>query len=360
MAAGVIFLGMPFVASMLALSLASAINTGPVTVTASDERVCVTERQPAYLNVDFLVHNPTARETSISEVRASVFDAAGKLIERRLVWQGATDWLGLGPGAKVPANADALIYNPLFFTSAIFGTRLTYEFDITGQDQSAVVRVVPTFCRTRAELMLPIKGRVAVLDGHDALSHHRRFNFLASWAKDEGMTNNVQRFALDLVVVDQGGKRFRDGGTRNEDFFGWGQPVRAPAAGLVVASHDGQVDNDVIGEENRWHGKTWESSSGNYVIIRHNAHEFSVIDHMRQGSLRVHKGEIVQTGEVIGEVGNSGSSLMPHVHYELQDGAGLQAVHGRPAYFRHFRFISGERVPPHGAVLDSGDIVIAD
>nr|WP_277622835.1 M23 family metallopeptidase [Sphingomonas telluris] len=174
------------------------------------------------------------------------------------------------------------------------------------------------------------------------------------------MTDNVQRFALDLVVVDEAGLRFRGSGSRNEDFHGWERPVVAPGDGIVVAAHDGQPDNDKIGAENNWHGRTWESSAGNYVAIRHNDHEVSVLDHMRQGSVKVQVGDKVRSGQVVGLIGNSGSSLMPHLHYELQDHAGVNDAHGLPAYFRNLRLVSGQIAGAHGAVLDSGDIVIAE
>ena len=352
---------LPFLVAGTALNvIPSGASSAQVSVAAAPQRVCVTEREPAYLNVDFVVHNPSDKEVAVSEIRASVLGSSDEPIEKRVVWQGSIDLLGLGDGAKVPPRADGLIFNPLHFSSAAVGRTVSYEFDITGQTRPAVVAIVPQLCRTNAELILPLKGRVAVLDGHDLLSHHRRFNYLASWAQKEGMSDNVQRFALDLVVVNPAGQRFRGKGERNEDFYGWGQPVRAPGSGVIVASHDGQPDNDAIGTENRWKGRTWESSGGNYVVIRHNAGEFSVIDHMKQNSLKVRTGDVVRTGQIVGQVGNSGSSLMPHVHYELQDGAGIKGVHGIPAYFRHVRLISHERVASRGIVLDSGDIVLAE
>jgi hypothetical protein len=347
---------------LASLAFATQARAGSLApgVTASPGPVCDTERAPRYLNVDFIIHNGTDSAIAISEVRASVLGPMGGPMEQRIVWQGALDLLGLGVGAKVPPHTDGIIYNPLHFSSSAPGRRVLYEFDVNDNTSRAVVTIVPELCRTKANLILPLTGRVAVLDGHDLLSHHRRFNYLASWARKEGMIDNVQRFALDLVVVDSAGRRFRGLGSRNEDFYGWGQPVRAPAAGVVVSAHDGQTDNDQIGSENRWHGKTWESSGGNYVVIRHNPREFSVIDHMRLNSLKVKTGDVVRTGQIVGQVGNSGSSLMPHVHYEMQDGAGVKDVHGVPAYFRGVRLISGEEVPDRGVVLDTGDIVIAN
>lgn len=331
-----------------------------IRVKAASERVCAAERQPSYLNVDFIVENPTDEELALEEIHATVLTESESAIEKRLVWQGALDTLGLGPGAKIAPGSTGLVFNPVHLTSAAPGMTVRYEFGFSGDKSSAAVDVVPQLCRTNASLRLPLSGRVLVLDGHDALSHHRRFNYLAPWARRVGLADNIQRFALDLVIVDETGRHFHGSGARNEDFYGWGKPVRAPASGVVVATHNDQPDNDVVGAENKWTDKSWENASGNYVVIRHNVGEFSVISHLRQDSLKVRRGDRVHAGEIVGEVNNSGSSLMPHVHYQLQDALGVEGVHGIPAYFRDVRLVSGQPVPAHGIVLDTGDIVLSD
>jgi hypothetical protein len=266
--------------------------------------------------------------------------------------------VGLGADAKVAAGRRGLIFNPFHFASVRPGQPIRYEFDFAGRP-TATTTIVPRACVTRARLILPLTGRVGVLDGHDMLSHHRRFDYLPDWARAEGLVDNLERYALDLVVVDEAGRRFRGEGRANADFYGWERPVRAPGAGTVVAMHDGQPDNDRIGSENLWHGRTWESAHGNYVLIDHGGGEFSLIAHMRQGSIRVRSGERVRAGDLIGQVGNSGSSLMPHVHYELQTGAGNGAG-GLPAYFHDLRVLgTGETGGRDGVVVDTGDIVLA-
>jgi hypothetical protein len=352
-------------------SLAALLAAGPaasfaiaadppagLTVAANAGRVCYVDRRPSYLNDDFIVDNRTARNVALNEIRAAVLSRTGEVLERRIVWQQALALVGLGPDHAVAAGQQGLIFNPLHFNTARPGLRIRYEFDFAGEATVAVT-IVPQSCVTRIRLVLPVAGRVGVLDGHDMLSHHRRFDYLAAWARTEGLVDNLQRYAIDLVLVDPAGRRSRGDGSRNTDFFGWEQPVRAPGAGIVVAMHDGQPDNDRIGSENLWHGRTWVSGHGNYVMIDHGRGEFSLVAHMRQGSVRVRPGDRVRTGEIIGGVGNSGSSLMPHVHYELQTTAGNDAG-GLPAYFHDLRVLgTGETGGRAGVAVDSGDIVVA-
>jgi murein DD-endopeptidase MepM/ murein hydrolase activator NlpD len=67
---------------------------------------------------------------------------------------------------------------------------------------------------------------------------------------------------------------------------------------------------------------------------------------------------MVKQGEVIGQVGTSGDSLFPHLHYELRTGPGLKGVEGLPSYFGGFRRALGSKT---GAVergqVDTGHVV---
>ena len=355
--------------SALALGLAILAAAAPVaggadgpaaglSVAANPQRVCLVARAPAYLNLDFIVDNRGGADATLSELRASVLNRAGEVVERRVVWQQSLALVGLGAEPKVAAGHRGLIFNPFHFSSVRPGQPIRYEFDFSGQP-TATVTIVPRTCVTRARLILPLTGRIGILDGHDMLSHHRRLDYLPDWARADGLIDNPERYALDLVVVDPAGRRFHGEGRRNADFYGWERPVRAPGAGIVVAAHDGQPDNDRIGSENLWHGRTWESAHGNYVLIDHGDGEFSLIAHMRQGSIRVRPGQRVRAGDLIGQVGNSGSSLMPHVHYELQTGPGNDA-RGLPAYFHDLTVLgSGETGGRPGLVVDTGDVLVA-
>jgi murein DD-endopeptidase MepM/ murein hydrolase activator NlpD len=65
---------------------------------------------------------------------------------------------------------------------------------------------------------------------------------------------------------------------------------------------------------------------GNVAIIDHGRGESSVLAHLRRGSVRVATGEQIETGDTVGECGNNGESVLPHLHYQLQ----LDARLGRP------------------------------
>lgn len=69
--------------------------------------------------------------------------------------------------------------------------------------------------------------------------------------------------------------------------------------------------------------------------------EFSWFGHLKQASVRVKVGQDVKQGEMIAEMGASGDSLFPHLHYELRNGIGAKEVEGLPSYFSNFRRLLG-------------------
>ena len=210
---------------------------------------------------------------------------------------------------------------------------------------------------TRTDLVLPLRGRLLVFDGHDFYAHHRRWN-LAHPVVGKLFRHNAGRYAYDLSIVDSAGRMYRGNGARNEDWYSWNAPVLAPGAGTVVAAESGEADWEV--------GRTSLADSvvlarplalfGNYVMIDHGNGEFSLLAHMRRGSVTVRKGDRVRQGQPVGRVGFSGSVYTIHTHYQLQRGAEYDAD-GLPSTF--LRATRVGRTGPAAARLrvDSGDVV---
>ena len=61
--------------------------------------------------------------------------------------------------------------------------------------------------------------------------------------------------------------------------------------------------------------------------------------HLQPGSLKVHEGEKVRRGQVLGLVGNSGNSTEPHLHFDLCDANATLACEGLPYAFPSFTVI---------------------
>lgn len=100
--------------------------------------------------------------------------------------------------------------------------------------------------------------------------------------------------------------------------------VVAPCAGRVVRTHDGEADGGSVDLTSP------TARAGNYALIR--CGQFDILlAHLRQGSLRVAPGELVREGQLIGAVGNSGASDMPHLHIHAQHrGTAAAPFSGKP------------------------------
>jgi murein DD-endopeptidase MepM/ murein hydrolase activator NlpD len=98
---------------------------------------------------------------------------------------------------------------------------------------------------------------------------------------------------------------------------------------------------------------------GNYVVVDHGHGEHSVFGHIQQRSAKVKRGDRVVAGQVIAAIGASGSSLMPHLHYQLQTTADGHAE-GPPSYFVSFQRLRGaRRVDVARGQVDSGELIQA-
>lgn len=62
---------------------------------------------------------------------------------------------------------------------------------------------------------------------------------------------------------------------------------------------------------------TYSKTAGYYVEIRHDNGYISRYLHMKKGSLTVQKGDIVQRGQILGFMGNTGNSSGAHLHFAI-------------------------------------------
>jgi murein DD-endopeptidase MepM/ murein hydrolase activator NlpD len=134
-----------------------------------------------------------------------------------------------------------------------------------------------------------------------------------------------ERYAMVFTVL-KDGRPFSGEGTRNDQFYCYGQPVVAPADGTVVLINDSFADNVP--------GRAEEIlPSGNRVLISHGNQEYSLLMHLKQNSIKVKQGAKVKQGDVVGECGNSGNSPAPHLEYRLQNSRGRPLPQTLPAQF---------------------------
>lgn len=258
-----------------------------------------------------------------------------------------------------------LVFNPLFaFPSdlELKDMRFHFKFDVgdASAKYEATAAVQPQAYAPKAQLKLPVQGPVLVHDGHDFYGHHRRLPLLDPMAQALKWKRNFMRYSYDFVVTDAQGRMYKGDGMRNEDWYGWGKPVTAPAAGKVVRAVSHLPDN-AKGKRPPFSREQFIADPslmwGNHVEIDYGNGEISLLAHLRNGSVTVKVGDTVRSGQQVGAMGFSGDAFLVHLHYDLKNGQGFEAD-GLPSPFHHFerRTGSGWTKVRHGQV-DSGDIV---
>ena len=137
------------------------------------------------------------------------------------------------------------------------------------------------------------------------------------------------------------------GQVKLSDTFGWGEPIYSPIDGVIrevvfniqerkrlhIFSDIGlALFNSLFFSYQR--GKTSELG-GNYLIIEgENCCAFFA--HIKAGSIKHNVGEPVKAGDFIAEVGHSGNSTIPHLHFQLMDRVDIKSAIGLPCRFSNY------------------------
>ncbi|HEX9945284.1 MAG TPA: M23 family metallopeptidase [Thermoanaerobaculia bacterium] len=191
--------------------------------------------------------------------------------------------------------------------------------------------------RSPNEYILPLAGTWYVGAAPELHSHHR-------WAAN-------QEFAIDLVALGGNGQTHKGDGSRLDDYYDYGRDVLAVADGEVVEvaadaseanerlRQPGESEEDyekrTLQAQNELLAKSYKAPIGNYVVIRHAGGEYSDYGHLKQGSVRVKVGDKVARGQVIGQLGHTGNSTEPHLHFQLTDGQDPMYSRGIPIVFKN-------------------------
>jgi len=157
------------------------------------------------------------------------------------------------------------------------------------------------------------------------------------------VSSPAERWGYDLLITVDG-RSHRGDGEGVADYYAFDRPVLAPAAGRVVAVHDGEKD-EPPGRRNRRLG------GGNRIVLEIAPRQFLFIVHLRAGSISVRPGDTVRQGDVVARVGNSGNSSEPHIHLHVQDDPRPDRGQGIPFYFSDYVTVPGGAAVSRGMPL---------
>jgi hypothetical protein len=213
---------------------------------------------------------------------------------------------------------------------------LQHTIHFTAEDKSAHTIPAELNVRERAPIVVaaPLRGADWLAMGATGPnSYHRRALMV-----EGGQAWLAQRYAIDFAqfhMVD--GKAFTWKGPedKNTSYFCYDQPIHSVAAGKVVEVTDGLPEN-VPHSGKLAIDLTWQNAGGNHVVVNIGFGLYAFYAHMRPGSVAVKEGDIVTTGQLLGHVGNTGSSSEPHLHFHIIDRPQFLSGQGVPYEFANF------------------------
>jgi hypothetical protein len=107
-----------------------------------------------------------------------------------------------------------------------------------------------------------------------------------------GITANSNNFSSDFIYVDGQAREYHDDPRILENWYGYGKPIYAPGAGVVLATANDIPENwfedanaTKIGHPKLPPGKD-PKDIGNFVLLDHQNGEYSLLVHMKAGSVR--------------------------------------------------------------------------
>ncbi|WP_251096492.1 M23 family metallopeptidase [Streptomyces sp. Caat 7-52] len=148
----------------------------------------------------------------------------------------------------------------------------------------------------------------------------------------DGTARFPERFAIDFVRLDSDNRLYTGAVDKVGSYPYYGVPVRAAAAGEIVSVVDNLPDSTPGTSPANL---PLHDYAGNHVVEKLRNGEYVLYAHLKPGSTggRVHAGQQVAVGAQIGQLGNSGNSDAPHLHFQVMDGPDPLASNGLPFVF---------------------------
>lgn len=273
-------------------------------------------------------------------------------------------WLGEGFGAKLflgedgfynpqeysssttlKTNQETGIFNEYFiviYTEVIDKLSIVVTYIMDGQKYKEELTIPLIHYKNKNDYIFPLKGCFSTCGNYICLLDHRQ--------------HYSMEFAVDINNEEQ--KLFFKEGMQKEEDAILGKDILAIADGEVMDCYnDFPVASSWEWEKRKPYFDKYgalPSQCGNYVSLKHANGEYSFYGHMIMGSVTVKPGDKVKQGQVIGQVGHTGMSNCPHLHFQLMDGPDFFTGRGLPCTFTNIDDMWGN----HIGLIQENNIIV--
>ncbi|MDT5064152.1 MAG: hypothetical protein QOK02_307 [Mycobacterium sp.] len=318
-----------------ATPLLAEVLSPPIPVPATDGKV--------HLAYELQLTNAVGQDVTVSSVTVKAGDKTLLTLagDRLAYWMrtlGSTQPTSkMGPGQAAAVWLDVVIDGPTDSNPAVpqelshtIVTELTKPMPplLTATMTEDVAKV--TVSTHEPPVISPPLDGPRWVDGNsccDMTPHRMALNPLNGklWA--------AERFAIDYLQTSADGTIYRGDASKPESYPYFGADIHAVADGPVVSVVDG-LPEQVAGRSPT--GLPLDQYGGNHVVQDIGNGNYAFYAHLKTGSVKVKPGDQLTTGQVIANLGNSGNTDAPHLHFHVMNTPDPLMSDGIPFIFKSF------------------------
>ncbi|WP_335583136.1 M23 family metallopeptidase [Mycobacterium sp. MS1601] len=165
-------------------------------------------------------------------------------------------------------------------------------------------------------------------DGCCSMSAHR-----TALNPINGKLYAAERFAIDYVQLRDDFRLYSGSATTPESYAYFGAQIHAVGDGKVVAVVDG-LPEQVPTKTPK--GLPLNEYGGNHVVQDLGDGNYAFYAHLQPGTITVKPGDDLAVGQPFAELGNTGNSDAPHLHFHVMDGPDPLMANGLPFVINNF------------------------
>jgi hypothetical protein len=281
---------------------------------------------------------PYVLDTIEAKAGTAKFSFSGTTLAGMIAHLGPWDPV-TGPESRtIAAGRSLVVYVLLDLGTEKAPPEIAHTLHVIGDDSSTHEIVLkPLVVSDEKPIVVapPLRGVWMAGDSvnNGAEAAHRRTILIT-----DGRPFLAQRYAIDWVQiqkVDGAYTTWKGPEDKNESYFCYDQPIYSVATGKVVDMADGLPEN--VPHSGKYAVELgFDNAGGNHVVVEIAPHRYVLYAHMKPGTVRVKIGDTVGVGDVLGHVGNTGSSTEPHLHMHIVDQPSFLAGNGLPYEFTAF------------------------